>query len=450
MAADRDWKMKLIRFPQFLIRTWFFICMGGMLLLLVLLGGSIFFYQRIVTSTFEEVEHEALVEMHSIMHLEGAIPRVEDPLQNYLIYGNPAERENFNRMSLELDEAFKEVPVTIFYEEKVRESIRLGWEEWQKARPAAETLLALPHPVGDPTAAGTMKRFDAQIGYVMENIAQAHYISHQELKEMVESARVLREKVTFFMFSIFGVGVFLVIVCGIVLVRSILVPLRILEEGANHLGSGRLSHRVVLDNQDEMGQLAKTFNAMAEELEKSRAALQNLSIRDGLTGLYNHRVFNAMLADELVRSQRFNRPVSLMMLDIDHFKRVNDSHGHPAGDAVLKRLSERLGFQARSMDRVCRYGGEEFTVILPETELEAAAHVAERLRAAVETEPFDVNTGEPMRMTVSIGVAAFPKDGDSAPELLAAADQLLFVAKRAGRNRVCTSQPDAERKTRSR
>ncbi len=442
--------MKFMRFPQFLIRTWFIIGMGGMLLLLVLLGGSIFYYQGIVNRTFEEVEHEALVEMHSIMHLEGVIPRVEDPLQNYLIYGNPAERENFNRLSLELDEAFKEVPGTIFYEEKERELIRLAWEEWQKARPAAEALLALPHPMGNPTSAEAMKRFDAQIDHMIESVGRAHYISHQELKEMTESARILRGKITLFIFIILGVGLFLVIVSSIALVRTVLVPLRILEEGANHLSSGRLSHRVVLDNQDELGQLAKTFNTMAGELEKSHAALQNLAIRDGLTGLYNYRVFNAMLGDEIERSQRFNRPVSLLMLDIDHFKRVNDSHGHPAGDAILKGLSERLGFQARSIDRVCRYGGEEFTVILPETDLEAAAHVAERLRATVEAEPFDVNTGEPMRMTVSIGVAAFPKDGDSAPDLLAAADQLLFVAKRAGRNRICTSQPDPERKTRGR
>lgn len=164
--------------------------------------------------------------------------------------------------------------------------------------------------------------------------------------------------------------------------------------------------------------------------------LSELAARDGLTGLYNHRSFYILLTEEIARAQRFGRPVSLLMLDVDHFKRVNDTHGHPAGDAILRGLSELLGCEARAIDRICRYGGEEIAVILPETDLAAAAVIAERLRAAVEMQPFKANVGLPFRITVSIGAASWPMQADSAQALVAAADVALYAAKQGGRNRV--------------
>lgn len=181
---------------------------------------------------------------------------------------------------------------------------------------------------------------------------------------------------------------------------------------------------------------------VGRRIERDGKELQLLAIRDGLTGLYNHRTFYVLLADELTRAKRFKRPVSLLLLDIDHFKRVNDTHGHLAGDAVLRELGGLLGRQARAINRVCRYGGEEITVILPETGLEAAANVAERLRAVVEAQPFDANS-VPIRITVSIGVASFPVHADGAAALVAAADTALYAAKQRGRNRVVRYEPAA-------
>lgn len=169
--------------------------------------------------------------------------------------------------------------------------------------------------------------------------------------------------------------------------------------------------------------------------------LQRLATRDGLTGLYNRRMFHTLLAQEFAHAQRFNRPVSLLMLDIDHFKHVNDTWGHLAGDAILKGLGELLNRQARAMDRVCRYGGEEITVILPESDLNAATEVAERLRAAIETQLFDVGGGEFIRITGSIGVASWPAQADNEEKLIAAADVAMYAAKQNGRNQVCCYQP---------
>jgi len=175
---------------------------------------------------------------------------------------------------------------------------------------------------------------------------------------------------------------------------------------------------------------------LGRQLERDEEELKRLAVRDGLTGLCNHLEFYARLADELERGRRFKRPVSLLLLDVDHFKRVNDTHGHQAGDAVLKGLGELLCRQVRTVDSVCRYGGEEITVILPETDLDAAADMAERLRAAIEALPFDVNAGAPLHITASFGVASWPLHADNAQTLVAAADAAMYAAKRSGRNRI--------------
>lgn len=190
-----------------------------------------------------------------------------------------------------------------------------------------------------------------------------------------------------------------------------------------------------------LGFFYRLVGRVGRRIERDEEELQQLATRDGLTGLYNHRAFYKLLEDELARAQRFKRPVSLLMLDIDHFKRVNDTHGHLVGDAVLKGLSERLGRQARVIDCVCRYGGEEITVILPETGLEAAANMAERMRAAVEAQMFDVETGAPVSITVSIGVASWPVQAASAQTLVVAADAAMYEAKQRGRNRVLRYEP---------
>jgi diguanylate cyclase (GGDEF)-like protein/PAS domain S-box-containing protein len=191
----------------------------------------------------------------------------------------------------------------------------------------------------------------------------------------------------------------------------------------------------------ERKKMEEQLNASLAEKEVLVKSLHELATHDGLTGLYNHRMFYTLLAEELARARRVTRPVSLLMLDIDHFKRVNDTQGHQAGDAVLKELSELLESEARVIDRVCRYGGEEITIILPEIGLDTAANVAERLRAAVEAQPFDISPDVPLHITVSVGVSSFPAHADGAQALVAAADVALYVAKQGDKNRVITYEP---------
>ena len=195
---------------------------------------------------------------------------------------------------------------------------------------------------------------------------------------------------------------------------------------------------------NEKGEVAGMAVKAKDISDRKRAEqAEELASRDSLTGLYNHRTFYSLLEEEIARTQRYKRPVSLLMLDIDYFKRVNDIHGHQVGDAILKGLSDLLLKQARTIDRVCRYGGEEFIVILPETEAIAAMNIAERLRTAVERQPFNISSEKTVAITVSIGVATYPQQVNSLRELVKASDVALYAAKGSGRNRVCCYEPEA-------
>ncbi len=448
---------------------------------------------------------------------------------------------------------------------------------------------------------------DAHIDRAVELLGQVHDIVEREAGEALARAHAARRWAYFLIAGIFIAGITIVAVTAFALTRSVLLPLRALEAGANRFGGGDLSHRVELNKSDELGQLAQTFNAMAEKIEQHEATLEkrasrlsalnqlavvitsslslqnildeimrrgialtgakasciafydeatalftqwithglsehfvkNIAFRpggladeafttasyilsndrsetkhklsklaheeglqcfvclpltsrnrhlgvvyfyrtdrdtftpaeiellatfaalaaqaienarlyakmqqqartDALTGLNNRGEFQRQLKEEEERSRRYHRSFSLLMLDIDHFKRVNDTHGHQAGDAVLKGLSELLGRQARAIDHVCRYGGEEITVILPETAIEDAVNAAERIRAAVESHVFEIGGGKSVPITVSIGVATFPDHADGAEALVAAADTALYTAKQRGRNRIIRYEP---------
>jgi len=178
-----------------------------------------------------------------------------------------------------------------------------------------------------------------------------------------------------------------------------------------------------------------------QQLVEAREALRVQAIRDALTGLFNRRYLEEALARELRRAERGGSALALLMLDLDHFKRFNDARGHPAGDDLLKRLGALIDARTRREDVACRYGGEEFVLILPGASVETARRRAEELRQAV----FDSNAeraSQPLgAVSVSVGVACFPEHGSTPASLLAAADHALYVAKASGRNCVAVCDP---------
>ncbi len=194
---------------------------------------------------------------------------------------------------------------------------------------------------------------------------------------------------------------------------------------------------------------------LQDELHATQKKLEEQSITDALTGLRNRRFFDERLHEEFGRAQRYSDPVSLIMLDLDHFKRVNDRYGHQTGDVVLRESAGLLKGSLRDPDIPARYGGEEFAVILPKTHVQGALAVAERIWRAIGNKVFrhalgDGRGGTPppveVRITVSIGIAFFPsKDISSAELLVKYADEALYQAKNSGRNSICLYQAQAYR-----
>ena len=170
---------------------------------------------------------------------------------------------------------------------------------------------------------------------------------------------------------------------------------------------------------------------------------QKLAITDGLTKLYNHRFFQEKLAQEFAHCEKNQRPLSLLMIDIDHFKTYNDTHGHPRGDLVLREIAQILGKSVRTSDIIARYGGEEFVIILPDTPKTGAVLLAERILTKVRNHKFSGKSEtENVRLTVSLGVASYPREAVRAEDLIEKADQKLYQAKNEGRNKICFDNLD--------
>jgi diguanylate cyclase (GGDEF)-like protein/PAS domain S-box-containing protein len=173
----------------------------------------------------------------------------------------------------------------------------------------------------------------------------------------------------------------------------------------------------------------------ARNLETLNERLKKLSQTDEMTQLFNFRYFKNSLDNEHQRSERYTRAYAIVFIDADHFKHFNDTHGHPAGDGLLRHLAETIKATCRGNDIPARYGGEEFAVVLPETDAEQAMVFAERLRTKIESELYPGGETQPLgKVTVSIGIASFPEHGETSEKILAAADSAVYLAKQAGRN----------------
>jgi len=254
-----------------------------------------------------------------------------------------------------------------------------------------------------------------QLHFMLSN----HFERHEEIDAFIDEVACRAEE----LLAVYDIG------DGVIKPYS-----QLLQEANEELGRLNLSYAQLVM---ELKQAKTTADKLAAELLIANDQLSALAARDGLTGLFNHRHFQDALRREVTDSAFGARPLSVILLDVDNFKRINDQHGHPAGDAVLKEIAEFLGSVVRETDLVARYGGEEFAIILGNTNTRKALAIAERVRQGIEAVEVRVNSAT-IRTTVSIGLCGVEA---YTPEMTArrmtdAADKALYSAKKAGRNRI--------------
>jgi diguanylate cyclase (GGDEF)-like protein len=288
---------------------------------------------------------------------------------------------------------------------------------------------------GDATTVYADQRGQAVIG-TMRPVSVIGWTVVAEIARAEAYARVSRQR-----------NVALVMLAGLViavgfaayvLALTVARPLERLTAGATQVGDGDFNVHVPALDYGEVGYLTRAFNKMVthlregrEELAAINVALETLSVTDGLTGLFNHKHLMQTLNTEVARAQRHKHPLSVLMIDVDHFKQYNDRYGHQLGDKLLADIAALFKRTTRTIDYVARYGGDEFLLLLHEVASADALMLADRVRSAVAAASFGPGDH---KVTVSIGVASYPEHGESAEAVIASADAGLYKAKRSGRN----------------
>lgn len=413
---------------------------GLAILGLGLMAGITIVSSHVLLDTYSNSVAEARFELLPVHRIQTALREVDHLGFRYAIEGDETTPLEFKALAEKTDQDFgrlADIERHFGSLEHAHSRIALpalvnGWREAKEA-----ISLVFSHASGTPAALAALERAHPALDKVYDVISEFHQLSIVDLQERLRYGHAVANVGYFVMLVAILAGLVLLVVMGIVVGRSVLEPIAELQGAARKLGQKDFSHRIRLRNtRDELGQLAQAFNVASASLQRLYAELEKRSMHDGLTGVFNRRAFDERLAEECRSADRHGQPLSLLMVDIDFFKRVNDTHGHPAGDRVLQAVAQVLGEACRPGDVVARYGGEEFSVILPDTDADGAIEVAERLRETVAGTQVECSSGSAVSITVSIGCAYRPSGTLTPENAVKVADVALYQAKETGRNRV--------------
>jgi len=410
-----------------------------MLLPLAVLGiTSYLSINRVIDSVYSVV-HDPYSELELTARTEVAVLNALMPPNDYLVHGEHIERSNFDRLSTEVEKAFDDLTRDAGIEHNSDGSMHQARRNWDKGKQMAIDLLSIEKPVGDRNAAAAMERMDLQFEKILNELKAVKRLAREEANRQLQAAERVRQQSIFESIFVFVIGLVISIGAAWLLMRTVVDPIQNLHRTVQQFGRGQLSQRVEMNRQDELGRLAEAFNDMADQVKSITDTLTDESMHDALTGIFNRRELERQLQRLIEHASRHKRTLTLAMLDLDHFKLVNDEHGHQTGDELLKKVARVMENNLRPGDVLARYGGEEFIAVLPEADIDGARRVAERIRLLVGG-TVTKHDGANVSTTISIGLAVFPVDGRTAKELMAAADRALYGAKASGRNQVQAAQ----------
>ena len=407
------------------------------LAILVVVQYSVF--NQTITNFNHAIEHGSN-ELADIRQLQHMIHMAIMAPNDYLIHGNKSEYKNYATLSNKVTTSINNMLTLMKEHQNEYNMVKQLEEFWLQIDNKANTIFAFTHPVGNAAAAETMENLDVTADQAASILEEIFSTATLEMKDQLHKAENLRVTMIFLIIGGTSISALLILWLNMALAKAVVNPLCCLKKAATQVGDGDYHTRLSWQRTDEIGELSQSFDIMTEHLEKARNELECLSRQDGLTGILNRREFDRLFRIEFSRAVRFGHNLSLIMIDIDHFKSINDEHGHLAGDNVLRILTTIVEKTIRDIDQFARYGGEEFTLILPEVDRHGACTLAERIRKLVEVANFGDADGNPVHITLSAGVADYPEHGTSEKDIIYAADKALYKAKHKGRNRVICAE----------
>ena len=383
-----------------------------------------------------EIVEKSLSDIHNTMTLRLTLSQAAMPVNDHVIHADPIEQENFDQLSGMVERHFDTMDSSVTLNVLQRDSLDLAREKWNQAKKIGDAIMRTENPVGNSETAKQMERFDLIIDNAIDILSDLYGSIYLETVKSHEKLHEIESRALIFIVVLAILALILVIFGSLLLAKSFFPPVRRMLNGVRMFSEGRLDHRIDEDMPKEFEELAYGINTMAGKLEQIHLDLKDAAIHDELTGCFNRRQLEQDVISDFSQARRTGESLCLLMLDIDFFKKINDSYGHAAGDEVLRSVAASIGKELRQHEQLYRYGGEEFTIMLPAAPQSDAQRLAERIRSTIASRPIDVGSAKPINVTISIGVTSYPDSAFSVKELFEQADQALYEAKESGRNRV--------------
>lgn len=364
------------------------------------------------------------------------------PIDEFVEDADAAHAQAYRDLRARIEKGFVTLIEALGHSAATQTLVERARASWTSADELANGLISVSGPQ-EAEAMASLQRFHGEIRTASDRLSAVSMQLVDEVAKDHDLAMRAYER-SLWIAGIAGAMSLLAIVAGVTLIGQIMIAsVKRLVDGAERFAAGDRDHRIEVAVPPELRRVANQFNRMIVRIHDSEEALAELARQDTLTGLPNRRAFDDAFADSWARFRRSDAPSCLLALDIDHFKRINDTYGHAAGDEALRLLATVMRQSLRSDDQAFRTGGEEFAILLPNTRLAEACEHAERLREVVGAASFPFD-GHEIDLTVSIGVAETTPDLDAAG-MIEAADRALYAAKHGGRNRVVAAGKGRDR-----
>ncbi|WP_180898104.1 diguanylate cyclase [Martelella soudanensis] len=430
---NKSGELSLLRrwFRGLSLRAWLIVGFMMALLPVATLSGFWYLdYRDQLREPFRQVLHVQHNVSLALERIQGNLWDIATDVNDFAQTGDESYRNNFEAAEREIAANLRNLEmITEAYPsfDPVLEGVR---QQWALLLDAASNVRPQPG-----TADQSVIRFESVIGETgkrVESLAESMRLLNEEshLKALATMERLDRFA------AIAGVLALVFSGIGIVIIDQALIrSTDKLVEGALLVAGGTRNREIEVQVPPELASVAQAFNTMLKQINQQEEALAAAARADGLTGLYNRREFDRALDEAVAVSKESGEPFSLLMIDVDHFKQFNDTHGHLAGDDALRQVAETIARAARANDRAYRYGGEEFAMILPGLRTYEATAIAERLCNTIASQTLILPDGQKQTLTVSIGISVF-SPRVSPPNIIELADRALYGAKLEGRNKV--------------